>query len=240
VGEQAHKKAFGYVRVSTERQAEEGVSLDAQLSRITGWCTSSNQELVECFRDEGISGATVDARPGLQAALDAACAMPGSTLVVYSLSRLARNTKETIVMEERLSAARVTLVSLSEPIDLKTAVGKLIFRIMAVLAEFERDQTVERTQGIASYLRKSGKRLSGRIPYGSTLGDDGETLVADLVEAAIIDQLMQWHIGGESLRGIAGKLNAAGIKPKYGAQWGASSIQSILAAAKLKGENRGE
>ena len=77
----------------------------------------------------------------------------GGILVVYSLSRLARSTKDTIAIAERLKAGRAHLVSLSEKIDTTSASGTMIFRLFAVLAEFDRDLVSERTRGAMAYTR---------------------------------------------------------------------------------------
>ena len=106
-------RAIGYVRVSTSSQAIDGVSLDAQRERIASWCESNGYRLVETFADKGISGKRADNRPGLQRALKAVCAKRGAALVVYSLSRLARSTKDAISIGERLDKAGADLVSLS-------------------------------------------------------------------------------------------------------------------------------
>src|SRR5436190_1461846 len=103
--------AIAYVRVSTPGQAEEGVSLDAQRSKITAWYDVMGYKLVQTFADEGISGHSMEKRAGLQAAVEAVCACSG-VLVVYSLSRLARNTRETLDLGERLNKAGADLMSL--------------------------------------------------------------------------------------------------------------------------------
>ena len=107
-----HQHAIAYIRVSTSGQVEDGVSLDAQRSKIAAWCEVMGYELVQTCADEGLSGHSVEKRAGLQAAVDAVCAC-GGVLVVYSLSRLARNTRETLELGERLSKAGADLVSLS-------------------------------------------------------------------------------------------------------------------------------
>src|SRR2546422_7695031 len=91
----AHQQAIAYVRVSTAGQVEDGVSLDAQRAKIAAWCDVMDYELVQTFADEGISGHSMKNRPALHQALDAVCTC-GGVLVVYSLSRLARNTAETL------------------------------------------------------------------------------------------------------------------------------------------------
>src|SRR2546428_2070681 len=107
-----HQQAIAYVRVSTTGQAEDGVSLDAQRSKIAAWCEVMGYELVQTFADEGISGHSMDKRAGLQAAVDAVCAC-GGAVVVYSLSRLAWNTRETPALCVRLARAGEDLGRLS-------------------------------------------------------------------------------------------------------------------------------
>ena len=95
------KQAVGYIRVSTERQADEGVSLEAQKGKIAAWCAANGYELVTVYVDAGISGKRKDTRPELQNALKAI--KKDTALVVYSLSRLARSTKDAISINEAIA-----------------------------------------------------------------------------------------------------------------------------------------
>ena len=147
---QPNARAVGYVRVSTELQAQEGISLDAQQAKIRAWCDANGYALIYIYVDAGLSGSRSDNRPGLQRALEAAC-RPNTALVVYSLSRLARSTKDAILLSERLAKGGADLVSLSERIDTTTAAGKMVFRMLAVLSEFERDLLSERTKTAIVY-----------------------------------------------------------------------------------------
>lgn len=130
-------QTIGYVRVSTSRQATGGVSVETQRERIAVWSVANGYELGEVYVDAGMSGGRADNRPALQAALAHAC-RARAALVTYSLSRLARSTRDALAISERLSGAGADLVSLSERIDTTTAAGKMVFRMLAVLAEFER------------------------------------------------------------------------------------------------------
>ena len=98
------RQAVGYCRVSTEGQATEGVSLEAQQARIAAWCVANGYQLARVFIEAGMSGARADNRPELQRALTATRAAKAA-LVVYSLSRLARSTKDTIAIAEQLDRA---------------------------------------------------------------------------------------------------------------------------------------
>ena len=106
--------AVGYARVSTASQSEEGISLEAQQHRIQCWCQANGYQLQRVFV-EARSAVRADNRPQLQVALSQACHSKAA-LVVYSLSRLARSTKDASD-PERLDKAGADLVSLSERID---------------------------------------------------------------------------------------------------------------------------
>jgi DNA invertase Pin-like site-specific DNA recombinase len=98
---------------------------------------------------------------------------------------------DAIVISERIEKSGADLVSLSERIDTTTAAGKMVFRMLAVLSEFEADLVAERTKGALGHLRNQGKRISGRIPFGFDLSPDGETLSLNTREqqGPSIDQL---------------------------------------------------
>ena len=127
------QKAIGYIRVSTQGQADEGVSLAAQRAKIEAWCSLNDAELVAVFEDAGISGGSMNGRDGLHAALKATG--KGMALVTYSISRLARSTRDMLEIAERLDAKGADLVSMTEKIDTTTAAGRMVFKMLAVLAE---------------------------------------------------------------------------------------------------------
>jgi len=223
--------AIGYVRVSTERQASEGVSLEAQKERIVAWCLANDYNLVDVFIDAGISGKRADNRPALQEAIEAVT-RSGGVLVVYSLSRLARSTKDTLAIAERLERSNADLVSLSERIDTTSAAGKMVFRMLAVLAEFERDLVSERTTEAMNHKRQLGQRISGRIRFGWDLQDDGKTLVENVEEQRVLELIGELKAAGESLRAIAAELSRRGIPTKEGrTEWKHSTVAGIISRA---------
>ena len=167
--------AVGYVRVSTQGQVDEGVSLDAQQQKIAQWCALNGYALAHVFTDAGVSGKRSDNRPGLHAALTA-CGR-GDALVVYSLSRLSRSIRDTLDLSDRLHRLGADLVSLSEKIDTTTASGKMVFRLLAVLNEFERDLIIERTVAALRFKKSQGEKTGGPVPFGFALADDGVHLV---------------------------------------------------------------
>lgn len=221
------RRAIGYCRVSTSHQLD-GVSMDAQRAKIQAWCELNEVELAEIYSDNGMSGCRADNRPGLQGALDAACDT-GGVLVFYSLSRLARNTKEVLIISERLERAGADLVSLSENIDTSSATGKMVFRLLAVLAEFERDLVSDRTKAALAHKREQGKRI-GNIPFGYELAADGETLVENERERKTLNSIRRLRDKGFSLAGVAEELNRKGIRNRRGNRWTKHHIYKLASA----------
>ncbi len=179
------------------------------------------------FTDAGISGKRQDNRPGLRKALDAACKQRAA-LVVYSLSRLARSTRDAIEIAERLDRAGADLVSLTEKLDTTSAAGKMLFRMLAVLAEFERDLVSERTTAALAHKRRNGERTGG-IPYGFRVADDGVQLVAIESEQVIIAEIRAMRQAGKSYRKIADELTGRGVPTKKGrGDWKHSAVARIV------------
>lgn len=225
-----HKRAVGYIRVSTEGQAQNGVSLDAQRDKIRIWAESNGYDLTAVHVDQGISGGKLTNRPAARQAIAEACKRKAA-LVVYSLSRLARSTKDAIEISEKLDKAGADLVSLSESIDTTSAAGKMIFRMLAVLAEFERDLVSERTTMALRHLKHLNRRIGRWLPYGYDLDADGEHLTENPAEQQTIAQIRRWHDAGKSMRAIAGDLNRQGVCAKQGGQWTHVSVWRVVNAA---------
>lgn len=217
------KKAIGYIRVSTEQQAGEGVSLEAQRAKIEGWCKANECELVALEMDAGISGKSMDKRPGLQRALGRV--KRDVVVVVYSLSRLARSTKDTLAIAERLEKAGADLVSLSERIDTTGAAGKMMFRMLAVLAEFERDVISERTTAALAHKKAIGEKYAP-VPFG--FREVEGQLVRVEAEARVVAHILSQRKAGRTLVEIADALNAKGIQGKRGGRWYASTVRYLI------------
>lgn len=220
-------KAIAYCRVSTVGQGEDGISLDLQQTRIAAWCVANDYEQEAVFV-ETMSGGKASNRPELQKAIALACKTKG-VMVVYSLSRLARSVKDTISIAEQLERASCNLASITERIDTVSALGKMVFRLLSTLNEFERDQLSERTSSAMAHLRSSGKRISSRLPLGWDLSPDGETLVTNPAEQQTVATICTLRQQGKSMAAIALELDAARIPTKMGrAKWNGASIRSIL------------
>lgn len=211
---QATMKAIGYIRVSTEQQAEQGVSLEAQQARIAAYCLANGLELVAVYSDAGLSGKKASNRPELQNALEHVCRESG-ILVVYSLSRLARSVADTLAISDRLQRAGAELASLSERIDTSSAGGRMVFTMLAAFSQFERDLTAERTASALQHKKSKSERV-GTVPFGFQLADDGIALIPDAAEQAAIALIQRRREAGATLQTICSELEAAGISTKKG------------------------
>lgn len=223
------KAAIGYVRVSTDKQANEGVSLEAQEARIKSWCEANGYELVQVFVDAGISGKTIEARKGLKDALGSL--KKDMALVSYSLSRLARSTKDALEIAEKVSKKKAHMVSLSEAIDGTTAAGRMMFQMMCVLAEFERNLIAERTSGALQHKKRTGQKYTNKTPYGFEAIEG--RLVEVQQEAEIVAEIQAARNHGGTLQSIADNLNGRGIPTKNGKLWQPATIHLLLKRSTL-------
>jgi len=211
-------RAVAYVRVSTEEQAIGGVSLDAQRASARKYCDLHGLRLDHIFADEGISGKRADNRPELQEAIRAACSARG-ILVVHSLSRLARSTRDAIDIADQLAKASADLVSVSEKIDTTNGMGRFFFTTIAALAQLERDLISERTAAAMAHKRSCRERVSHQIPLGYDLAEDGVRLVVNKGEQRVLRRIRKLHGDGLSSRKIIERLERAGHQPKNGGRW---------------------
>ena len=217
-------KAIGYIRVSTTEQASEGVSLEAQRAKIAAWAVANDYELVAIHEDAGITGTSMEKRAGLQAAI--AATGKGMALVAYSFSRLARSTADMLEIASGLEKKGADLVSLTEKIDTTTAAGRMVFRMLAVLSEFERDIISERTTTALAHKKAQGK-VYAALPLG--YANEAGKLVPIDEELLVVAEIKDMRGQGKTLRDIADDLNQRGIVGKRGGKYHASTIKAVLA-----------
>ena len=223
------KQAIGYIRVSTEKQANEGVSLEAQEAKIVTWCKANGYELVKVYVDAGISGKRMDTRKELLAAL--ASLKKGMALVSYSLSRLARSTKHLIEISELVSKKKGDLVSLTEKIDTTTPMGEMMFTLMAGMAQLERRMISDRTSTALQHKKRSGQKYTNQTPYGFEAIEG--RLVEVKQEAEVVAEIQAARSSGSTLQAIANNLNGRGIPTKTGKTWAPATIHLLLKRSSL-------
>lgn len=185
----AMKNAVLYCRVSTDDQAENGVSLADQESRLRSYCVAMGYQVLDVLVDAGISGSTEPRqRPGL-GRIDTDIHLDAAThLIAVDLSRFSRDTRHTLDLVEFLEKHDIALVSLAESLDTKSPSGRLVVTVLAAMNQFQRENIAAKTKSALSHLKATGRRY-GNIPYGfrsteagNLVADDGEQKVLDFVD----------------------------------------------------------
>lgn len=221
-------KAIGYVRVSTEDQAREGVSLDAQEARIRAFCEAKRWELVSIVRDEGRSAKDLGRR-GLQQIL---AALPKryrgfDALVVVKLDRLTRSVKDLGTVTEVLRRARVGFTAIQEAVDTTSATGELFYNIVASISQWERRVIGERTASALAHLRARGRQVSRFAPYGYHLAPGGR-LEVNPSEQATLALVASLRASGLPLRAISKELAGRGVVARNGRPFAPSTLLNLV------------
>jgi len=223
-------KAIGYVRVSTEEQAADGVSLAAQEAKIKAYADLYDLDLVEIIVDAGQSAKTLD-RPGIKRALEMLTDKKADGLLVAKLDRLTRSVADLNRLIERFFSEKAgrLLWSVADAIDTRTAAGRLVLNILASVSQWEREAIAERTRDALRHKKALGQRV-GSVPFGSRLAADGITLEPEPAEREIMDLVAELRRSGLSIRGIVAEMNSRGVLTKEGGKWHIATVQRVLAA----------
>jgi len=223
--EPASRRTIGYVRVSTDDQAANGVSLAAQEGRIRAYAVAQAREVDEIVIDSGESAKTLD-RPGIARLLAAIRSGEVGAVIVLKLDRLTRSVRDLDTLLELTRKHDVALVSISESLDTSSAVGRLVVNMLASVAQWEREAIGERTASALAHKRTSGL-VYGSTPFG--FRRDGDRLVRDDAEQIALAEMQRLDDAGASYREIGSMLESRGVRArKGGSRWYASSVQSVL------------
>ena len=219
---------IGYVRVSTEDQAKEGVSLDNQKSKIEAYCKLKDLDLIEIGEDAGLSAKDLR-RPGVQKVLKLARKNEIDAIVINKLDRLFRSTVDALETTKMLDRKGVALHSIEENLDTSSAMGRFFFTLTAALAEMERRIIGERTKAALAHKRAKRESIGGYAPpYGYDLDETGH-LVRNEHEQKGIRLIKSFHEKGYSLRTICRKLELNRYKTKTGkVDWNPKTVSMIV------------
>jgi len=229
---QTRTKTVGYLRVSTDKQADHGVSLEAQQAKLTAYAALYDLELVDIIVDAGVSAKTLD-RPGLQRALGMLHKGQANALLVAKLDRLTRSVKDLgSLVEEHFSSDTITLLSVADSIDTRTAAGRLVLNVLGSVAQWERETIGERTSEALAHKKAHGQRI-GEIAYGFTLAADGKTLVEDTAEQALLGAIREARQRGLSQRAVVADLTRQGFTTRKGTALSLMQVQRIMQQARV-------
>jgi len=221
-------KAIGYARVSTDKQADRGVSLEAQTEKIRAMAVVHNAELVDIIVDGGESAKSLN-RPGMERLLALVDSGAVEAVIVAKLDRLTRSVKDLCTLLERFERREVTLISVAESLDTGSAAGRLVLNIMTAVSQWEREAIGERTRDALSHKRTNGERV-GNIAFGYRLASDGVHVEPEPSEQATIAAVAELRSNGMSLRRIAKDLNRRGIRTRKGSEWRLESVARVASA----------
>lgn len=169
-------KAIGYVRVSTEKQADFGVSLEAQSEKGRAMAVVQGAELAEVIIDAGESAKSLN-RPGMARLLSLVEAGAVDTVIIAKLDRLTRSVADLAELLKRFERRGVSLVSVVDSLDTRSAAGRLVLNIMVSVSQWEREAIGERTRDAMHHERANGERV-GTVPFGYRMAADGLHLEA--------------------------------------------------------------
>ena len=219
-------KAIGYVRVSTDKQAERGVSLEAQAEKIRAMAVVHNAELVDIIVDGGESAKSLQ-RPGMERLLALVDGKKVQAVIIAKLDRLTRSVKDLCELLERFERRGVALISVAESLDTSSAAGRLVLNIMTAVSQWEREAIGERTRDAMSHKRTNGERV-GNIQFGYRLCTDAKHVEPDPAEQAVLNEIHRLRQTGHTLRGIASELNHHAFRTRRGSAWRLEHVARIL------------
>jgi site-specific DNA recombinase len=219
-------KSIGYVRVSSEKQCELGVSLEAQTAKIRAMASVQGAELVDIIVDGGESAKSLE-RPGVQRLLELVRGRKVDTVIVTKLDRLTRSVRDLADLLELFNVRGVALVSVAESLDTATAAGRLVINLLISVSQWEREAIGERTRFAMAYKKSVGERV-GNIAYGFQISADNRHVEPNPIEQRVVARIVKLKNAGLSLRKIANKLNAEGFTTRRGSAWHHAYVFGVL------------
>ncbi len=216
-----------YVRVSTDKQANDGHGLDAQRERLAQFAADKRLDVLEVVVDSGVSGKSLS-RAGVARVVELAEAGAIDAVIVTKADRISRSLRDLLELTERLEGLGVALVTADEQIDTRTPLGKAMGQMRGVFAELERGMIAQRTKEGMAAARDKGVRL-GRPPVGWRI-EDGEWNV-DPDRYPIVERAHALRADGMTQAEIADVLNREDVPTGSGrGKWAPGSVARLLKA----------
>jgi len=213
-----------YTRVSTEDQAKEGFSLDAQRDRLEAYCKARAWTISRCYVDDGHSGRDAR-RPAYQQMMTDRDGW--DTLLVIKMDRIHRNSRNFMEMMELLQEWGKNFVSATESFDTSTAMGRFVMDIIQRIAQLESEQIGERVyMGMSQKARKGPGTLGFATPFGYEAR--AGRLVPVPAEAKVVQEMFERCLAGETTERIASALNRRGVPAKRSGRWNHARVLYIL------------
>lgn len=228
------KIAKGYTRVSTNMQKEDGISLDTQATKIKEYCNYKKLDLVKIYQDAGLSAKDMTNRPSLLELLRGI--QEGDHIIFSDLSRLSRDTRDILTINQIIKAKKAILVCLEPDIDFSTPAGEMMMSVLTSLHKYERDITAQKVSDNMKYLAAEGK-LRSRAPFGWKFVGKDKDFEPVPEQQQVIKFCITAHNSGMGREQIATTLNTNGYayifnlnkkKPCKNPQFHGHTIKTIL------------
>src|SRR3990172_3285507 len=218
-------KIAGYCRVSSDKQANEGMSIEVQESQIRKYAELYDVELMEIVVDAGESAKNLK-RPGMQKIIGLMDSGLCDGILMVKLDRLTRSVKDLCYLLEKYFSKDKILISVQEKIDTNSAMGRMVMNVVMSISQWEREATSERTKAILQHKKGNGERI-GNIPFGYKLASDGVHLEEDLSEQRVIDFIKTGRLTGKTLAEISVDLANEQLYSRYYKPFNLSQISKM-------------
>ena len=221
-----NKLILGYSRVSSEEQAQHGISVDAQRTILEGYAAMTSSE-IRIYEDAGYSGKNTN-RPALQQLLAECRAGSVSAVVVWKLDRLSRSLRDTLtIIEDVFQPRGITLVSVTESIDTSTPSGRMMLNLLASFAQLEREQDSDRVVMAHKHLARDCKYLGGHVPLGYRI-DEEKHYQLDPDTAPVVRKVFDLYLARSGYGPILDYLNAQDLGSSRKTSFKKSDLNYLL------------
>lgn len=228
--EDSNLRAAIYIRVSTDEQAQEGYSLDAQKEMLVNYCISQGWNITKCYEDDGYSGRTAK-RPGYIRMLEESDLW--DVMLVVKMDRIHRNSRNFMDMMESLSSKGKMFVSSTEALDTTNALGRFVVDMIQRIAQLESEQIGERTyMGMREKAEnlendESDKKTMGfNPPFGYCLNNGALEAIGS--ELDVVENIFFQYYDGRTIDEICRNLNEEEFLTRKGNIWNKFNLSNIL------------
>lgn len=216
-----------YIRVSTEDQAREGYSIQAQKNKLEAYCVSQGWDIAGFYVDDGYSAKDLQ-RPEMKRMIKHIKQGLIDCVLVYRLDRLTRSVLDLYKLLELFEKHDCKFKSATEVYDTTTAMGRMFITIVAALAQWERENLAERVRMGLQEKARQGKWVQNIPPFGYDIDRENDTLIINDKEASVVRKIFELYTSGKGMNKIAVELNKSQIRTKSGFGWCDSKIKYIL------------
>ena len=222
-------RAVAYVRVSSEQQAESGLSLEHQQEKCRALASLHDYTLTDVIVDAGESAKTLD-RPGMARVLELVKARQVEAVIVLKLDRLTRNVRDLADLLDTFRSRKVALMSVSESLNTETAAGRMVVNLLGVVGQWEREAIGERTRDALTAKRARGERTSRHAPLGFRF-TAVDTLEPHEAERQQLRVIADCRAAGYAWDAIARELDRLGHVTRSGRPWTLWNVRSAHTTA---------